>query len=43
MVKLGQIHLICVGEFLVSTQFSAKKKKKKKKKKVQTLIRRRDL
>ena len=27
MVKLGQIHLICVGEFLVSTQFSAKKKK----------------
>ena len=29
MVNLGQIHVVCVGEFLVSMQFSAKKKKKK--------------
>ena len=26
MVKIGQIYLICVGEFLVSMQLSAKKK-----------------
>ena len=33
MVKLGQIYLICVEEFLVYMQLSAKKKKQTKKKK----------